>query len=137
MLRPLARFHCRVMGLKAVHAGSFPAATPPSARGWAMDRTTDPAAEAFNPWSVVNLVFHHLVANGLHPTLGAGGDPGAPAAELLRTLGIEPAAEGDRQVSLNVRRQLADLRAAVFHAGPGDARGGPTDAVDKSDPLER
>ena len=95
-----------------------------------MDRTTDRAAEAFNPWSVVNLVFHHLVANGLHPTLGSGGDPGAPAAELLRTLGIEPAAEGDRQVSRNVRKQLADLRAAAFH-------GGIPEAIDDPDPRER
>ena len=91
-----------------------------------MDRIPDRDAETFNPWSIVNQVFHHLVANGLHPTLGAGGDPGAPAAELLRALGIEPAAEGDRQVSLNVRRQLADLRSAVFHggiAGPLDEPG--------------
>ena len=79
-----------------------------------MGRVSNPTADAFNPWSVVNLVFHHLVAAGLHPTLGSGGDPGAPAAELLRALGIEPAAEGDRQVSENVRRQLADLRAAMF-----------------------
>ena len=54
-------------------------------------------AETFNPWSVVNLVFHHLADQGLHPMLG-GGDPGPPAAALLRALGIEPAAEGDRQV---------------------------------------
>ena len=27
----------------------------------------------------------------------ANGDPGAPAAELLRGLGIEPAAEGNQQ----------------------------------------
>ena len=32
--------------------------------------------ESFNPWSVVNVVFHHLAAQGLHPTLG-GADPGA------------------------------------------------------------
>jgi hypothetical protein len=73
--------------------------------------------ESFNPWSVVNVVFHHLAAQGLHPVLG-GADPGAPAADLLRALGIEPAAEGDRQVSDNVKRQLNELRAAVF-GGPG------------------
>jgi hypothetical protein len=81
----------------------------------------EPTRESFNPWSVVNLVFHHLAAQGLHPVLG-GADPGAPAAELLRALGIEPAAEGDRQVSENVRRHLADLRAAVL-GDPGS--GGP------------
>ena len=69
--------------------------------------------ETFNPWTVVNVVFHHLAAHGLHPTLG-GADPGAPAADLLRALGIEPAPEGDRQVGENVKRQLADIRAAMF-----------------------
>jgi hypothetical protein len=73
----------------------------------------DQERETFNPWSIVNLVFHHLASHGLHPVLG-GADPGAPAAELLRALGIEPAAEGDRQVSENVKQQLADIRAAVF-----------------------
>jgi hypothetical protein len=73
----------------------------------------EPASETFNPWTVVNLVFHHLAAQGLHPVLG-GADPGAPAAELLRALGIEPAAEGDRQVRENVKSRLAEIRAAVF-----------------------
>jgi hypothetical protein len=77
----------------------------------------EPTRESFNPWSVVNLVFHHLAAQGLHPVLG-GVDPGAPAAELLRALGIEPAAEGDRQVSENVKRHLAELRGAVFGESP-------------------
>jgi hypothetical protein len=67
--------------------------------------------ESFNPWSVVNLVFHHLAAQGLHPVLG-GTDPGAPAAELLRALGIDPAAEGDRQVGEEMKRHLAEIRAA-------------------------
>ena len=73
----------------------------------------EPTHETFNPWSVVNVVFHHLADLGLHPTLG-GADPGAPAAELLRALGVEPAAEGDRQVKENVRHHLAQIRAAVF-----------------------
>jgi hypothetical protein len=73
----------------------------------------DPERETFNPWSIVNLVFHHLASQGLHPVLG-GDDPGAPAADLLRAFGIQPAAEGDRQVSENVKQQLADIRAAVF-----------------------
>ena len=64
----------------------------------------EPTSETFNPWSVVNVVFHHLAAQGLHPTLG-GADPGAPAAE------------GDRQIRENVKRQLAEIRSAVF----GDA----------------
>jgi hypothetical protein len=69
--------------------------------------------ETYNPWSVVNLVFHHLAAEGLHPILG-GADPGVPAAELLRALGIEPAAEGNRQVSEGVRQHLSEIRAAVL-----------------------
>jgi hypothetical protein len=70
--------------------------------------------ETFNPWSIVNLVFHHLAAEGLHPVLGEAGDPGLPAAELLRALGIEPAAEGNRQTSAAVKDRLAELRAAAF-----------------------
>ncbi|MEN3306234.1 MAG: hypothetical protein V7603_2436 [Micromonosporaceae bacterium] len=70
--------------------------------------------EQFNPWSIVHLVFHHLAGRGLHPTLGSGGDPGAAAAQLLRALGIEPAAEGDVQVAQHVREHLADLRHAMF-----------------------
>ncbi len=68
--------------------------------------------ETFNPWSIVNLVFHHLAGEGLHPVLGEAGDPGAPAADLLRALGIRPAAEGNRQASEKVKQQLAELRAA-------------------------
>jgi hypothetical protein len=70
--------------------------------------------ETYNPWSVVNLVFHHLAAQGLHPVLGEAGDPGPPAAQLLSALGIRPAAEGDRQIAEKVQRELADLRTAVF-----------------------
>jgi hypothetical protein len=68
--------------------------------------------ETFNPWSIVNLVFHHLASEGLHPVLGEAGDPGGPAADLLRALGIRPAAEGNRQASEKVKEQLAELRAA-------------------------
>jgi hypothetical protein len=68
--------------------------------------------ETFNPWSIVNLVFHHLASEGLHPVLGETGDPGPPAAELLRALGIRPAAEGNRHASEKVKQDLAELRAA-------------------------
>ena len=70
--------------------------------------------ETYNPWSIVNLVFHHLAAQGLHPVLGESGDPGAPAADLLRALGITPAAEGNRQLAEHVRTELEELRNAVF-----------------------
>jgi hypothetical protein len=82
-----------------------------------MDRRDEPTRETFNPWSIVNLVFHHLADQGLHPVLGEAGDPGAPAAELLRALGVEPAAEGNMQVSRDVRDQLAEIRNAMFGDG--------------------
>jgi hypothetical protein len=82
-----------------------------------MDEPGVPEAETCNPWSIVNLVFHHLADQGLHPTLGEAGDPGAPAAALLLALGIDPAPEGNRQVSLDVRDQLSRIRSAVFGDG--------------------
>ncbi|MFF5988056.1 hypothetical protein [Prauserella flavalba] len=77
---------------------------------------TDPApsSETYNPWTVVNVVFHHLVAEGLHPTLGESGHPGEPAAELLRALGIRPAAEGNNRINDDIQRQLADLRSTML-----------------------
>ena len=78
--------------------------------------TTDP--ETFNPWSIVNLVFHHLVSEGLHPVLGETGDPGAPAADLLRAFGITPANEGNRQVSARTADELARLREAFEASDP-------------------
>lgn len=73
------------------------------------------ADETYNPWSIVNLVFHHLAAQGLHPVLGDAGDPGPPAAGLLRALGITPAAEGNRQACEQTRRDLERIRAAFDH----------------------
>ena len=73
-----------------------------------------PEAETYNPWSIVNLVFTHLADQGLHPILGESGDPGAPAAALLRALGIEPAAEGNREVVRGIRAHLDEIRAAMF-----------------------
>jgi hypothetical protein len=77
--------------------------------------------ESFNPWSIVSLVFHHLAQAGLHPVLGESGDPGRPAADLLRALGIDPAPEGNRRVTADVRAQLDELRLAVLgDRDPGD-----------------
>lgn len=70
--------------------------------------------ETYNPWTVVNVVFHHLAEQGLHPVLGESGDPGEPAAALLRALGITPAAEGDTRTTQAVRDELAELRARMF-----------------------
>lgn len=79
-----------------------------------MNEPREPQSETFNPWSVVNLVFDHLVGEGLHPILGETGDPGAPAAELLRSLGIQPAAEGNLKIAQDIRDHLAEIRTAVF-----------------------
>jgi hypothetical protein len=72
--------------------------------------------ETYNPWSIVSLVFSHLASEGLHPVLGDAGDPGAPAAELLRALGITPAAEGSRQAAEQTKQQLAEIRALFSEA---------------------
>ena len=82
------------------------------------DDTNDSSRETYNPWSIVNLVFRHLADEGLHPVLGEAGDPGAPAAALLRALGITPAAEGNRQVTARVSDELARLRDAFEAENP-------------------
>src|SRR5258708_36823558 len=86
---------------------------------------SEPQAETYNPWSIVNLVFHHLADQGLHPTLGESGDPGEPAAALLRALGIEPAAEGNRQVMAALRVHLEEIRTAVLGAPAASSRAAP------------
>ncbi len=70
--------------------------------------------ETYSPWTVVNVVFTHLVNQGLHPVLGDAGHPGEPAAALLRALGITPNAEGDARTTERTRHKLAELRAAVL-----------------------
>jgi len=79
-----------------------------------MDEPTAAEPETYNPWSVVHVVFAHLAEQGLHPVLGEAGDPGPPARALLEALGIQPAAEGNREVMRDVRAHLEQLRVAVF-----------------------
>ena len=74
----------------------------------------DEQAETYNPWTIVNLVFAHLAEQGLHPVLGDCGDPAEPARALLTALGIQPAAEGNREVMRRVREHLAEIRTVVF-----------------------
>ena len=86
-----------------------------------MDTPDDPIpaqGETYNPWSIVNLVFRQLAAEGPHPVLGESGDPGRPAADLLRALGIVPAFESRPHVVTGVSAELARLRAA-FEAEHG------------------
>lgn len=75
------------------------------------------APETFNPWTVVNLVFHHLAESGLHPVLGEAGDPAVPATALLRALGIEPGRNDETVASESVQDELALIRERMF----GDA----------------
>lgn len=78
------------------------------------DLTETGPTETFNPWTVVNIVFHHLADSGLHPVLGEAGDPAVPAAELLRALGIEPGRNDETVTSPGVQDQLAALRATLL-----------------------
>ncbi|MFI6829890.1 hypothetical protein ACIBG5_22545 [Kribbella sp. NPDC050241] len=73
-----------------------------------------PSRETYNPWTVVNVVFEHLADAGLHPVLGATGNPGEPAAALLQAFGIQPDPQGDEQIALAKNARLAELRQAMF-----------------------
>jgi len=73
-----------------------------------------PADETFNPWTIVNTVFHQLADAGLHPVLGAAGDPGEAAAALLVALGIRPSTQADAPGLRDTEAELAKLRQAVF-----------------------
>ena len=76
------------------------------------DESIPAQVETYNPWSIVNLVFRSLAAEGLHPVLGESGDPGKPAADLLRALGIAPAFESRPHVVTGVGAELTRLREA-------------------------
>ncbi|MFC5231030.1 hypothetical protein [Pseudonocardia zijingensis] len=80
------------------------------------------STETYNPWTVVHVVFEHLAEAGLHPVLGETGDPGEPAAALLRALGIEPGREDEGPAAPAVQAQLAEIRARMF---PGVEEGSP------------
>jgi hypothetical protein len=73
-----------------------------------------PADETYNPWTIVNAVFHQLADAGLHPVLGAAGDPGEAAAALLVALGIRPSTQGDARSLQDTKAELVRLRQAVF-----------------------
>ena len=83
-----------------------------------MDSPDDTRNETYNPWSIVSLVFRHLADEGLHPVLGETGDPGGPATELLRALGIAPSADGSKKVNRRVGDELARLREAFEAENP-------------------
>lgn len=83
-----------------------------------MNSPTDSPEETYNPWSIVNLIFRHLADEGLHPVLGEAGDPGAPAAALLKALGITPSADGSKKVTRRVSDELTRLREAFEAENP-------------------
>ncbi|QNE16889.1 hypothetical protein F1D05_01965 [Kribbella qitaiheensis] len=70
--------------------------------------------ETYNPWTIVNAVFHQLADAGLHPVLGSAGDPGEAAGALLLTLGIRPSSPGDTRTLPDSEAELARIRQAVF-----------------------
>ena len=78
--------------------------------------------EKHNPWTVVNVVFSHLVDEGLHPVLGEAGDPSRPAAELLTALGVTPGVPvvGDGHVAEEFRDELATIRSHFTPVEPDD-----------------
>lgn len=72
------------------------------------------SGETYSQWTIVNVVFGHLVEQGLHPTFGDHGDPGEHAAKLLHALGVTPTAEGDARIRHDVHEELAQLRAVLM-----------------------
>src|SRR5579875_1038869 len=67
------------LGLSHVEtATSTRASFDASARRCLMEQPAEGRQETFNPWSIVNVVFHHLADQGLHPILGKLGTPESP-----------------------------------------------------------
>jgi len=65
---------------------------------------------AYNPWTIVNLVFKHLAEQGLGPVIGQQ-DPSKPAGELLGALGIVSSPIPDARSTRRRDEELAALRA--------------------------
>ncbi len=72
------------------------------------------SGETYNPWTLVNVAFNHLVDEGLHPILGETGHPGDAAEALLRAFGITPTLQGDARMQQNIHDELATLRARML-----------------------
>ena len=68
--------------------------------------------ETFNPWSIVNLVFHHLAEEGLHPVLGEAGDPGNPRLTCCGRSASSPPRRATGWKSDQRKQRLAEIRAA-------------------------
>lgn len=89
-----------------------------------MRQEADPNAgqeqQVYSPWTIVNIVFKHLVDQGLRPTLGSAGDPREPATALLRTLGVSASVEGDPRLAQRIQDDLARMRAQMDLAEDDD-----------------
>lgn len=70
--------------------------------------------ETFNPWTVVNLVFHQLADAGLHPVLGETGDPAAAATALLASMGIQAAPDKAGPADPDIQDELTELRRRMM-----------------------
>ncbi|MEB3068565.1 hypothetical protein [[Mycobacterium] vasticus] len=75
--------------------------------------STDSVPVAYNPWTVVNLVFTHLAEHGLVPVIGRQ-DPSKPAGELLSALGIVPSPIPDAHSTRRRDEELAALRERML-----------------------
>ena len=76
-----------------------------------------PPDQVYNPWTIVNLVFEHLVEQGLHPTLGEADNPGEASAVLLRALGVTPGIDSGGLNTEEIHEELAALRARILEQG--------------------
>jgi len=81
-----------------------------------MNQPMESPGAAYNPWTIVNLVFKHLAEQGLQPLLGET-DPVQPASSLLSALGISPAVGSGPQVLQRRDAELAALRSIFFPDG--------------------
>jgi len=81
-----------------------------------MPEPSQPEAETckdtFNPWSVVNLVFHHLADQGLHPTLGENVEITPLLAEDAWTALVDP-----NQLSTAILNLALNARDAMPNGG--------------------
>lgn len=75
-----------------------------------MNMPADSVPVAYNPWTIVNLVFKHLAEQGLGPVIGRQ-DPSIPAGELLGALGIVSSPIPDARSTRRRDEELAALRA--------------------------
>lgn len=73
-----------------------------------------PTGQIYNPWTVVNLVFEHLVEQGFRPTLGEEDNPGEAGAALLRALGVTPGIDSGGLNTSEIHDELAELRATIL-----------------------